>query len=145
AVLLALVVLCFAFRAAKPHQEDSPEPEGDDELFLSAEARQGRGDDPKAVSKWEEEQRQRVRALLRREEAGPVRITLRAVPGAAARKEPEVEVELTNDSKETVLISIHRDLFDGVTFILQGPDGKVVSRYRPIMLHSLADRLPPIP
>src|SRR5262245_8714462 len=105
AVLLALVVLWLVFRTANPYQEDSPEASGDEELFLSAEAPTELWDDPKSKAVWEEAKRQWDRELLQREEAGPVRITLRAVSGAAAKKEPEVEVELTNASKETVPIS----------------------------------------
>jgi hypothetical protein len=70
---------------------------------------------------------------------------LRAIPDTVAKKEPELEVELLNTSKETVHVPIHRALIDSVTFILRGPDDEVLSSFCYITVHSNSHSHPPVP
>ncbi len=114
------------------------------ELYLSADPPQGHWGEPDVGARWEEDRRQSGIALARREECGPVRCALRVIPGAAARKEPELEVELNNASDEPVLLQIHRDLLDVVTFILRDADNAVVSSFCYITVHSSFRSKPPI-
>jgi hypothetical protein len=143
-VLLALVALWLALRNRKPHQEDGPEPGDKDELFLSADPPVGRWDDPAAGARSEEHRREIGVALSRREEAGPVRCVLRAVPGSAASKKPEVEVELINTGMFAVRVPILRSLLDRVTFIFRGPDDEVVSSFCYLTVYSDFHANPPL-
>src|SRR5205823_6118268 len=82
--------------------------------------------------------------LARRKEAGPVRRSLQVLTGAAARNEPELQVELRNVSDEPVTVRIHRMPLDTVTFILRDPDENVVSSFCYVTVHSTFEALPPI-
>jgi hypothetical protein len=114
------------------------------DAFLSAAPPQGRWGDPHAGARWEQGRREIGIALSHGEKLGPVRCALRIVPGAAARHEPDLEVELTNTSDNVVLLNIHRDLLDVVTFILRDPDDEILSSFSYFTVHSSTESKPPI-
>jgi hypothetical protein len=60
------------------------------------------------------------------------------------RKEGELEVELRNTSDAPVTLRIHRTLLDTVTFIFRDPEGKVVSSFCYVTVHSTLHADPPI-
>ena len=69
---------------------------------------------------------------------------LRLRPRLAARNDPELEVQLTNSSDETVTLTIHQHLLDTVTIILRDPDGYVVSSLCYVVYHSAFSAKPPL-
>jgi hypothetical protein len=109
---------------------------GEGELRLPARRPQGGWADPKSGAEFEESRRQDGIELSRRMEAGPIRCIFRARPGAAARNEPELEVELKNVSADPVTLTVHRSLIDRVTFVFRDPDGGVVGTFCSAHLHS---------
>jgi hypothetical protein len=113
-------------------------------LLLPAAPPQGNWGDPKEGARWEESRRQIGIELSRRKENGPIRCTLRVRSGAAARSEPELEVELRNISNKPVTIGIHRFLLDTVTFILRDPEDNVMSSFCYVTVHSTLEALPPV-
>jgi hypothetical protein len=114
------------------------------ELYLPADPPQGCWADVEEGARSEEHQREVGIDLSRREECGPVRCALRVIRGATARREPELEVELTNTSEEPVLVQIHRFPLDQVTFVLRDPDDAVVSSFCYRTVSSQAGPSPPI-
>jgi hypothetical protein len=113
-------------------------------LSLPAAPPQGRWGDPKEGAQWEEKRRQIGIELSSHKENGSIRCSLRVRPGAAAWKEPELEVELRNTSDKPATIRIHRTLLDAVTFVLRDPEDKVVSSFCYVTVHSTFETLPPI-
>jgi hypothetical protein len=113
-------------------------------LVLPSAPPPGRYGDPKEGAKWEEERRKIGVDLSRRKENGPIRCALKVRPGAAARGEPELEVELKNASDNPVTISVHRFLLDNVTFILRHPKDEVVGSFCYRTTHSTIEDGPPV-
>jgi hypothetical protein len=120
--------------------ENEPQlPAGDaaqGELRLPAKRSLGGWADPKSGADFEESSRQARVELSRRKASGPIRCVLHARPGAAAKREPELEVELKNASGEPVTLTVHTFLLDLVTFVFRDPDDQVVGTFCYVLMHS---------
>jgi hypothetical protein len=114
------------------------------ELFLPSTARQGNWGNAEEVVRWEEMRRQIGIELSHRKESGPVRCELRIRKRAATRAEPELEVQLTNTSDDSVTIHIHQLLLDNVTFVFRRSDDQVVSSSCCVTKHSTKCVKPPM-
>jgi hypothetical protein len=144
---MVAVATLILFVLAHQRRKGSPSPEAisaGSELFLPSSAPQGNWGNPAEGARWEEEQRAIGLELSRRKESGPVRCSLRIRLGIAAREKPEVEVRLRNVSDDAVALRIHGHLLDTVTFIFRDPDGKVVSSFSTVYLHSTLRTEPPM-
>jgi hypothetical protein len=139
--VLILIVLVFQRQANQPLRNHDA---ANEKPLLPAAAPQGSWGDPAAGARWEQARREIGIELSRRMGSGPVRCSLRLRPGAAMRKEPELEVELTNTSDAAVTLRIHRTLLDTVTFILRDPEDNVVSSFCYVTVHSTMHAESPI-
>ncbi len=116
--------------------------QGDNQLFMSSKPRQGHWEI--AGAGWDEGRRKIGIELSRREDVGPIRCSLRVKPGAAARKEPEFEVELKNVSDANATIHVHQFVLDNVTFLLRASDDAIVGSFCYVGLHSTMESKPPV-
>ncbi len=99
------------------------------ELRLPAKAPDGRWHNPVEGIRWEEGRRKVGVELSALPERGPLRCRLRVLPGTAAAGKPVLEVRVSNPTSSPVTVEGHTDAIDDVTFILRGPDDKVVSSF----------------
>jgi hypothetical protein len=102
---------------------------GDGELELSSEPPSGGWADPDAGARQEEQRRQEAIELSRREEQGPIRCVLEAMPAATTPGKPEVRVRLVNRSDEAVSLGYDQSILEHVTFLFRDPDGRVVGTF----------------
>ncbi len=140
-VLLALVVV-YLFRERSTEYAFSASSSNVD-VYLPSEPPEGRYGDLKEGEDPDEEKRQIGIEFSRgREESGPIRCRLRAIPNAAALEDSELEVELGNACNEIITLQGHQSLLDYMTFIFRDPDDKVVSSNSPILLRSVYLKVP---